>query len=621
MSIETTIVPKPFTPKKGSYVTFDTRVLENFTEAQPISSYTIPANKLWPATTWPCATRFIGLYPASSLFSAQEALAVIVMDSKLYNGLLDWLAHADELEIIIDPGFASSAKIASTSLDVETLNPALMPGVKVPRIASAIREKYFGSRYDALLTKIATQQDWTEEQKKSIKTIVIGYVTYLTETQGSKQAAECLASIRRAVFKSLMPVNGPTLTNGKITLSLNTQNQELKNEISQNTDMHKFIEVWLRWWALNNTQKTTITGDGFTVDASHVEEGSVQDIILNGGDGEGGDYTVSITGGSEFTGNPDTAADQSLIPEEYAVSDSTSIDEFNDLTEDTEIVLSIPKAADAPKIDWTSETDIYPIISITGAVAQGFGMYAEKDSIPGFVPLSVDYSKNAADVNHNRPDGTQYKTKFMKEKETAKALDAPVVEILFPEHTWEALWSKHISDLKTKLYAALAEANVYQYTVRGTNGQKTKVYALLDYVDTTGFVLPNVSDAALSISVDAADTFTTFEIPTSFALPVEKKTEGALDLIKVKSSFCKFDVAGQAYKKAHDAAVAEYVRRLKDSDVPLNPDDKGFPWWILGVVGAIAVLAVVIVAVVKSKEDKQNQDASSSSRSSVNSFR
>jgi len=622
MSIETTIVPKPFAPKKGAYITFDTRVPEPFIEASPTDlSRTVPPGSLWPATTWPCGTRFIGAYPTTALYKAQQALAVITMDSTLYNGLLDWLAHADDLEVIIDPGSVSSAKIANTVLDVDTLNPALVPGVKVPRIASAVRRKYFGSRYDALLTKIATQQDWSAEDKDAAKTIVVGYITYLTETQGSKQAAQCLASIRRAVFTSLMPVNGPTLANGKITIGLNTQNQQLKDEISENPDMHRFLEVWLRWWALNNTQKTTITGDGFTVDASHVEKGSVQDIILNGNDGKGGDYTVAITGGSEFTGDPGAAADESLIPEAFAISDSTSIDEFNELTDDTEIVLSIPRAVDAPKVDWTTETDIYPIISITGAVAQGFNMYSEKSSVPGFVPLSVDHSRNAADVNDNRPEGAQYKTKFMKEKEVAKALDAPVIEILFPEHTWENLWTKHIADLKTKLYAALAKANAYQYTVRDADGQKVKAYALLNYVDTTGFTMPNVSDAVLSVSTDAADTFTTFAIPASFALPIDEKVQGALDLVKVKSSLCKLDVAGQAYKRAHDAAVVEYVRRLKDSDVPLNPDDKGFPWWILGIVGALAMLTVVIVAFVQNKGEEGGGATPKRPSGSVGNFR
>lgn len=618
---KTTIVPKPFTPKKGAYVTFDTQSLEPFEEAQPLSSTTISPDKRWPATTWPCSTRFIDGPPPSDLFHAQQALALVVTDSKLYNGLLDWLAHADDLEVIIDPGSTSTANIAKTSLDVHTLNPALMPGVKVPRIASTIRERYFGSRYDSLLTKIADQQNWSEDQVKNVKTIVVGYITYLTQTQGSKQAAQCLASIRRAVFKSLLPDDGPTLADGKLTLSLKTENEELRMEICQNTDMQKFVQVWLRWWALNSTDKMAVTGDGFVVETSYIGKGSVQDVILNGTDGEGGDYTVSITGCSDFAGNPDADADESLIPQEYAVSDSDSIDEFNDLTEDTEIVLNVPKGVDAPKIDWTTETDIYPIISITGAVAQGFNMYAEKGSIPGFVPLSVEHSKDAANVNRNRRDGTQYKIKSMKEGAAAKALDAPSVEILFPEHTWENLWVKHVADLKTRLYTALTEANAYQYTVRGSNGQKTKVYALLNYVDTTGFTLPNVSDARLSPSVDAADTFTTFELPSSFALPVNQETEGALDLIKVKSSFCKLDVAGRAYKKAHDMAVAEYVRRLKDSDVPLDPNDGGFPWWILGIVGAIAVLAVVIVNVVQNKKEGTDQNDTRPSEGAANTFR
>lgn len=622
MSITTTIVPKPFVPKKGAYVTFDTRVPEGFAEASsaPVPE-TIPPTSVWPATTWPCSSRFIGVYSDVALFNAKQALALTTMDSKLYNGLLDWLAHVDDLEVIIDPGSISSAKIANTVLDVVTLNPALAPGVEVPRIASMIRDRYFGARYEALVTKIATQQDWSSEDRRAAKAIVVGYITYLTETQGSKQAAQCLASIRRAVFSSLMPVNGPTIANGKITIDLNTQNQQVKDEISENPDMQRFLQVWLRWWALNNTQKTTITGDDFTVDVSRVEKDSAQDVILNGSDGEGGNYTVAIVGASEFTGDPDVAVDESLIPEEFAVSDSKTIDEFNELTEDTEIVLSIPNAVRAPKIDWTTETDIYPIISITGAVAQGFNMYSEKDSIPGFVPLSIDHSKDAADVNRNRPQDTQYKTKFMKEKRVAEALDAPVVEILFPERSWEKLWAKHVADLKTKLYAALVEADAYQYTVRDSDGQKVKAYALLDYVDTSGFTMPNVSDAVLGPSTDAANTFTTFAIPTSFSLPVQETALSALDLVKVKSSLCELDVAGEAYKKAHDAAVAEYIRRLKDSDVPLNPDDKDFPWWILGIVGALAVLTVVIVNVVQSREKRGERTSPVPSSDSTSNFR
>lgn len=622
MSINTTIVPKPFVPKKGAYVTFDTRIPEVFAEASPAPvSETIPPTTLWPATTWPCSTRFTGVYPEAAFFNAKQALAVFTMDSKLYNGLLDWLAHADDLEVVIDPGSVSSAKIANTVLDVVTLNPALVPGVQVPRIASMIRDRYFGSRYETLLTKIATQQDWSKGDRQVATSIVIGYITYLTETQGSKQAARCLASIRRAVFSSLMPVNGPTLANGKITIDLNTQNQQLKDEISQNPDMQRFLQVWLRWWALNNTQKTTIAGDDFTVDVSHVEKGSPQDIILNGSDDEGGAYTVAVAGASEFTGDPDAAADESLIPEEFAISDSKTTDEFNELTEDTEIVLSIPNAVRAPKIDWTSETDIYPIISITGAVAQGFSMYSEKDSIPGFTPLSVDHSRDAADVNRNRPEGTQYKTKSMKEKRVAEALDAPVVEILFPERSWEKLWARHIADLKAKLYTALAEADAYQYTVRDGDGKKVKVYALLDYVDASGFTMPNVSDAVLSPSTDAASTFTTFAIPTSFCLPVDETAQSALDLVKVKSSLCELDIAGEAYKKAHDAAVTEYIRRLKDSDVPLDPDDKGFPWWILGVVGALAVLTVLIANVVQDREKDKGRAPSTPFSDPTSNFR
>jgi hypothetical protein len=544
-----------------------------------------------------------GLYQASAEYTADVGfvLASIFMDNALYNKFLSLLSVMDEASIEVGVGEKGCAVLGEYTLTGTQISPALAPATTFPRLASWIADTFMSKDSGLLAEWIPSFIDTSDEGVAKSIAAAAQYVQSLLLTASADELLKWAAKVRSGVFTEIFGTNSPQLnTDGSLRIIIGghtTANSALISALvgrtsstSELTDNYGLIDAYLRWWALNHLETREVGDSGSAVYV--INEGSVQYAILSSTGSLKVVQTLAASDSSLTTSSTQIRNSSSLEDDVKFIS-ATSVDTIEETSGAVATSLNIPAPATSLSIDWTNIADLYPIISISGAVAQGYRMLRSAATAEDYVALTADEALDASAVNKSRAKNVRFNTASMASTSQVEAVQVPATEIKSEVGGWSGIRTDCADKAAADLVASLGDETLDSLAVDVTTASgsiKALVFASHN-VSVQEIAQPSVEMTALADWSEPHQDQVT--LPAHPIVSLDKKTTN-FHCVEHSGDTYAFSTVDQAYKDAHDAAVEAYVQKIKDTNSGVQASSSSNTWiWV--VAGLLALLALVVL--------------------------